>query len=219
MPGMRASKPPCAAFYAAWLSACSGVQPPPHARSNEPPRARSADARPGGEPKAPPNVESSVRLGELEERIEGLLPATERWRLRLTPVLPCSWPAADHCVKLLAYESSPLPTGTIQFRYRGPVSIIRCSLLPVQCSLARFDGEQDELVEIDGSHASVPDGEAQQRLLDLVQRGQLPEHPPEQLASYARWLGEHGGLGASVRSRVPELFAWLGREPRPLHER
>lgn len=112
-------------------------------------------------------------------------------------------------MELLAYESSPLPTGTIQFRYRGPVSIIRCALLPAQCSLAPFHGKQDELVEREASHASAPDREAQQSLLDLVQGGQLPEHPPEHLASYARWLDGHGGLGASVRSRVPEFFAWL----------
>lgn len=211
MSGMSSSKPLRAAVYSGWLCGCSGAQALPDAPPHEPQRARSAEASPSREPKAPPSVEGSVRLADLQERSEALLPATERWRLRLTPVLPCSWPAADHCVKVLAYESSPLPTGTIQFRYRGPVSVIRCSLLPVQCSLAPFDGRQDELVEIEGSHASAPDREAQQRLVDLVHAGLAPERPPEHLASYARWLGEHGGLGASVRSRVPELFAWLSR--------
>lgn len=163
--------------------------------------------------------ERPVLLADLEQRIEALIPAQERWRVRLSPVLPCSWPPADGCVKVLVYESSPLPTGTIKYRYHGPLTIVRCSLPSLACEVAAFEGDKDDFVEIDTlvetrwRDTDEPEREAQQCLMGMVQKQQVPRNAPAELAVYRRWLHQGGGLGASAARSVPEFSSWLGSEP------
>lgn len=211
-----------AVLQVAWLCACSSASVPPQgpaaARPASPSSSGSAPRAPGpiapasSSAEAPAEPERSVSLEELLARVEERMPALDRWQVRLAPVLPCSWPPVDACVQFLVYESAPLPTGTIRFRYRGPVSTVRCLLPLAECALAPAEGKPSETVETQESRAPVPDRAAQQTLLELVLGRQVPERAPAGLAAYAEWLERQGGWEASIRSRVPEFTAWLGAE-------
>jgi hypothetical protein len=157
-----------------------------------------------------PRPELLIDLLELNHQIEELMPIAERWQLARTPVLPCSWPPSDRCVQVLFYRSAPLPTGTVQFRYEGPVSVVRCLLPSKACSSPPWEGTQDEFVETQWSHVDVPGQAAQESLIQIVLAGGVPAQVPGELTAYSRWFHQRGGLGESVRSQLPEFSAWVG---------
>jgi hypothetical protein len=145
--------------------------------------------------------------------------AGDSWPLlaTLTPPLPTRWPEAGGGVLFLTYRLSPLPTGRIAFRVRGPERSILFATLDAAPIVGLLDptrvlGDTDrpsDTADTDEAHLI----DAAEVVVDVIAGCRQAEDARAALEPYAVWLAANEPIARDLVTRAPDFLRWL-RPPR-----
>ena len=187
------------ALVAAAIAACD---PPRGDRVNTPARASAAPCRP---------ARTAAQLVDAIAREVGDAP----WVMSesFTPPLPTRWPnASGGGIVFLTYRFSPLPTGRVISRVRGPMHKIEFPALDAAPIIQTLD--DDALGDVDDSIVADDDrgsrlAAAAEVLIEIVSGCREERDAHTALAPYVTWLRENGPVAKDLAARMPTFITWL----------
>ena len=130
----------------------------------------------------------------------------------MSPLFPTEWPPTSGGSVFYVYRREPLPTGTVQYRVRGPSERV---VFAGPDAAAQVEPMPASDLGTEAHMEAPPSGlredleRAQQALVDVIGGARTPGDARHDLAAYRTWLDQSPLVRKDLQSRSAAFVSWL----------